>query len=205
MRVPFCYTPNGRDKCSDDLDETAYPAVAEIMQDIPEDDEGDREQRVQQRLMRLHKNLGHPSNRLFAQALNEAKAPASVVELASQIQCPTCARYVRTAPARPANPHCARALGQIIAVGFSFHPTPSSEKLMILHFIDEASRYHTAKIIKQGRCNNYSDLGNCQASELIDATPRVVEAHGTPKLFSRRRRRAFPLRALQRILWSEIH
>ena len=40
---------------------------------------------------------------------------------------------------------------------------------MVLQFIDEASRYYTAKIVEEGRCVQYSDLGNCQASELIDA------------------------------------
>ena len=96
----------GCEKCSDD---TAFPAVAEIMRDIPEDDEGEKEEEAMQRLMRVHKNLGHPSNRLLAQILKEAKAPASIVELASKIQCPICARHVRTSPARPGNPPGKRA------------------------------------------------------------------------------------------------
>ena len=156
---------SGCEKC---LDDSAFPAVAEVMQDIPEDDEGEKEKEAMQRLMRVHKNLGHPSNRLLAQILKEAKAPATVIDLASQLHCPICARHVRTSPARPANPHKARELGQVVAMDFSFHTTPNHEKLMVLHFIDEASRYHTAKIIKEGKCTNYSDLGNCQASELID-------------------------------------
>ena len=122
-------------KCSD---ESAFPAVAEIMQDIPEDDDGDQEKKTEQNLMRLHKNLGHPSNRLLTQILKEAKAPKTIVDLASQIQCPICARHVATSPARPANPHRARELGQIVAMDVSFHTTPRHEKLMILHFIDEA-------------------------------------------------------------------
>ena len=52
---------------------------------------------------------------------------------------------------------------------FSYHTTPNREQLMVLHFIDEASKYHTAKIIRQGRVNNYSDLGNCDANDLITA------------------------------------
>ena len=40
---------------------------------------------------------------------------------------------------------------------------------MILHFVGEASEYHVAKIIRQARCPNYSDLGNCDARELIAA------------------------------------
>ena len=40
---------------------------------------------------------------------------------------------------------------------------------MVLHFIDEASTYHIAKIIREGQVNNYYDLGNCDASDLIEA------------------------------------
>ena len=77
-----------------------------------------------------------------------------------------CARYVRTAPARPANPYRARELGHTVAMDFSYHTTPSGEQLMILHFIDEASKYHTAKIIREGAVRNFSDLGNCDALTL---------------------------------------
>ena len=139
------------------------------MRDIAEDDEGDQEQRTMQRLIRIHKNIGHPSNKLLVQILKEAKAPTSVVELAAQLHCPICARHVLTAPVRPANPHRARELGQVVAMDLSFHSMENNVKLMILHFIDEASRYHTAKIIKEGWCSAYSELGNCQADELIDA------------------------------------
>ena len=67
------------------------------------------------------------------------------------------------------DPYRARELGHTVAMGFRYHTTPIREQLMILHFIDEASKYHTAKIIRQGRCNNYSDLGNCDAADLIVA------------------------------------
>ena len=99
--------------------------------------------------MRVHRNLGHPSNRLLAQILKEAKAPVSVIDLASKLECPICARYVRTSPARPANPLRARELGQSVAMYLSFHTTPSNDKLMILHFIDEASKYHVAKLLNR--------------------------------------------------------
>ena len=83
---------------SDCHDDHAMPAVAEVMRDIPEEDEGDAEQSSLQRLMRVHRNLDQPPNRLLAHILKEAKAPASVVDLASQLQCPLCARHVRTYP-----------------------------------------------------------------------------------------------------------
>ena len=58
------------------------PAVHELMKDIPDDDEGPAEQSMERRLQRVHRNLGHPPNRLLVQILKEAKAPDSVIELA---------------------------------------------------------------------------------------------------------------------------
>ena len=46
--------------------ESACPAVPDLMKEIPEDDEGRQELSQEQRLRRVHNNLGHPSNRLLA-------------------------------------------------------------------------------------------------------------------------------------------
>ena len=62
-------------KCSEHDAFPVMPAVAKVMRDIPEDDEGAAEQSSLQRLMRVHRNLGHPPNRLLAQIFNEAKPP----------------------------------------------------------------------------------------------------------------------------------
>ena len=40
---------------------------------------------------------------------------------------------------------------------------------MVPRFIDGASKFHTAKIIRQARCHTYSALGNCPANYLITA------------------------------------
>ena len=160
------------------------PAVHELMKDIPDDDEGGAEKTTEWRLQRVHRNLGHPSNRLLVQLLTEAKAPDSVIDVARKLECPLCARYVRTSPARPANPYRARELGHTVAMDFSYHTTPSREKLMVLHFIDEASKYHTAKIIREGKVSNYSDLGNCDASDLIEAIAEWARYMSHPSGFS---------------------
>ena len=54
---------------------------------------------------------------------------------------------------------------------------------MILHIIDEASKYHTAKILRQARCSNYSDLGNCEARELINAISEWARYMAHPSCF----------------------
>ena len=133
--------------------------------------------------MRVHRNLGHPTNRLLVQLLKEAKAPGSVIEIATRPERPICARYVRTAPARPANPYRARELGHNVAMDFSYHTTPNREKLMVLHFIDEASKYHTAKIIRVGQVQNYSDLGNCDTPDLITAIYDWARCFAHPSCF----------------------
>ena len=63
----------------------------------------------------------------------------------------------------------------------SYHTTPARETNgcslhMVLHFIDEASTYHTAKLLTQARCSNYSDLVTCATNELIAA---IAEWAGT--------------------------
>ena len=133
--------------------------------------------------MRVHRNLGHPSNRLLVQILKEAKAPPSIIEIATKLECPQCARHVRTAPARPTNPMRARELGHTVAMDFSYHTTPDNVKLMVLHVIDEASKYHTAKIVRKGKVHNYSDLCNCDASDLIDAIGEWTRYLGHPTCF----------------------
>ena len=117
--IPTC--PN----CDPD---EAMPAVRELLREFPDDDEGGAERTTEWRLQRVHRNLGHPSNRLLVQILTGAKAPDSVIEVALKLECPLCARYVRTSPARPANPYRARELGHTVAMGFSYHTTRTVNK-----------------------------------------------------------------------------
>ena len=55
------------------------------MEDIPDDDEGSAERSTEWRLQRVHRNLGHPSNRLLVQILKEATAPERVIEVATKL------------------------------------------------------------------------------------------------------------------------
>ena len=77
----------------------------------------------------------------------------------------------------------ARELCPTVAMDLSYHTTPDNMKLMVLHFIDEASKYHTAKIIRECRVQNYSDLGNCDASDLIDAISEWARYMSHPNCF----------------------
>ena len=119
-----CDSLNALSICYSCIPEEAMPVISDLLRDIPDDDEGGAERSSEQRLMRVHRNLGHPSNRLLVQLLKEAKAPESVIEIATQLECPICARHARTSPARPANPYRARELGHTVAMDFSYHTTP---------------------------------------------------------------------------------
>ena len=101
--------------------------------------------------MRVHRNLGHPSNRLLVQILTEAKAPQSTIELARNLECPICERMKQIAPSRPANSVRAREVGEIMAVDFSYHTTADGIKLMVLNIIHEASKFHVANIVKSAK------------------------------------------------------
>ena len=103
--------------------EEVMPAIHELMRDILDDDGGRVVPSTEERLMRVHRNLGHPSNRLLVQILKEARAPESIVEVATRLECPLCARHVRTSLARPANPYRSRELGHMVAMDFSYHST----------------------------------------------------------------------------------
>ena len=77
--LPICYNCNP---------EEVMPVVSDLLRDIPDDDEGDAERSSEQRRMRVHRHLGHPSNLLLVQLLKEAKAPESVIEIATKLECP---------------------------------------------------------------------------------------------------------------------
>ena len=103
--------------------------------------------------MLIHRNLGHPSNRLFVQILKDAKAPQSIIDMAKDLECPVCERMKSIQPARPANPSRPTEVGEILAVDFSFHTTPNKERFMVINFIDEACKYHIAKVVRRDFCN----------------------------------------------------
>ena len=64
--------------------EDAMPAMHELMKDIPGEDEGNVEKNTVQRLQRVHRNLGHPPNRLPVHILKEAETPERVIDVAKK-------------------------------------------------------------------------------------------------------------------------
>ena len=88
----------------------------------------------------------------------------------------------RLAPARPANPVRAREVGEIMALDFSYHTTADGIKLMVLNIIDEASKFHVAKIVRQDKVKTHTELGNCDADTLIECLQEYTRYIKPPKV-----------------------
>ena len=84
-----CHSLNALPTCSSCHPEEAMPVISDLLRDIPDDDGGGAEISSEQRLMRVHRNLGHPSNRLLVQILKEAKSPKVSLKLQHDSNAPS--------------------------------------------------------------------------------------------------------------------
>ena len=55
-----------------------------------------------------------------------------------------------------------------MALDFSYHTTADGIKLMVLNIIDEASKFHVAKIVRQDKVKTHTELGKCDGEALIE-------------------------------------
>ena len=112
------------------------------------------------RLERVHRRLGHPSNNLLAQMLRRQRLQRVSLNSHVTYTAQSAKRMRHIVPARLSNPARAKELGEILAMDFSYLTTPQGENLQILNLIDEASKFHVARIANRGFVPPYSDLGN---------------------------------------------
>ena len=108
--------------------------VAPVMDELQED-----ESESKRKLLRVHRNLGHPPQKLFLRVLREAGAPQSVLDDARELQCDVCDRFRKSAPARPVNVERARDLGEVLSNDF-----PHGRKELHMHLIDMSSQKNAA-------------------------------------------------------------
>ena len=59
-----------------------------------------------------------PTKPIACSNIEGTEAPYSVIEVATKLEHPLCARYIRTSPARPTNPYRTRELGHTVATDF---------------------------------------------------------------------------------------
>jgi len=151
--------------------EPAYPAH-ELLRDPSDVADKDPEEEFKKtqwnKLRAIHKNLGHPSNRVMQQILRDAGATKNTIDLAGQLTCDVCSRFRHTAPARPAKAHRARELGEVLGLDLSVVKLEGGKAALLLHLIDEASKFHVIRVIKEGILDNHNALGNITGPQLVD-------------------------------------
>jgi len=165
--APLC------EACEENLDPQLYPAQHDLLKDGAEEDNKDPgdelEKRQWTKLRTIHKNLGHPSNELMYKILKEAGAPSNVLKLVRQLTCDVCSRFRHTAPARPARATHPRELGEVLGIDLSLvHLGEDKQTALLLHFVDEASKFHVVRVIKEGVTDNEHVLGNIDGNTLVD-------------------------------------
>ena len=165
--APFCQL------CELNLDQQLHPAHHDLMKEAAEVEDKDPADELRNRqvnkLRTIHKNLGHPSNELMTKILREAGAPTDVLKLVRELTCDVCARFRHTPPARPATATHPRELGEHLGIDLSLiHIGPDKRAALLLHFLDEASKFHIVRVIKEGIEDNEHVLGNIDGPTLIE-------------------------------------
>ena len=98
----------------------------------------------QQDLMRMHKNLGHPSNDRLAKALQNSGYRPEVVQAAQEIQCPICAANQPPKHARPATLKTMLDFNHKIYVDGVTWTNQAGKNYHFYHVLDAGTNYHIA-------------------------------------------------------------
>ena len=88
----------------------------------------------------------------------------------------------KIAPVRPANPARATEVGEVLATDQSYHIAPHGEKLLVCNLIDEASKFHVARIVKRAHVPRFADVGNIDEHDLIDCVTEWARCPRVPKV-----------------------
>ena len=112
---------------------------------------------LENKLRVIHANLGHPSNQVLVRTLKEAGASAEVLKRASEFRCLHCARRGHAQPHRTSQvSHATRKWETISVDTFWWHSPHKDEKgnpfehVVGISFMDEASDYQVATIVRSG-------------------------------------------------------
>eukprot|EP00435_Cladocopium_sp_Y103_P046254 s603_g13.t1 len=101
--------------------------------------EGASDEEVKQVLMRLHKNLGHPSVQEFTRVLRHGQASA---KLAAKLQCPLCESRKGPSIATPASVSQVSVFGQKIGIDVkNLNGWRPNQKIKALNVVDYASNF----------------------------------------------------------------
>ena len=114
-------------------------------------------QQILRKLRTIHANLGHPSNQTMVRMLKEARAHENIVQAAMSFSCPYCARRGHAKPHRTSQVQQATRKWEIVSVDTFWWHSPhrdekgnSREHVVGISWLDEASDFHVATIVRQG-------------------------------------------------------
>ena len=98
----------------------------------------------QQNILRMHKNLGHPSNDRLAKALQNSGYRPEVVQAAQEIQCQICAANQPPKHARPATLKTMLDFNHKIYVDGVTWTNQAGKNYHFYHVLDAGTNYHVA-------------------------------------------------------------
>ena len=114
-------------------------------------------QNLMQKLRTVHANLGHPSNQVMVRMLRDARASEALIQKAQTVDCPQCRQRGHARPHRTSQIPSASKKWDVVSVAtFWWHSPHKDEKgnpkehVIGVSWLDEASDFHTATIIRTG-------------------------------------------------------
>jgi hypothetical protein len=114
----------------------------------------------QQTILRMHKNLGHPSNDRLARALQINGARAEVVQAALGIRCAVCAANAPPKHARPSTLKPLLDFNHKVYVDGITWSNSQGKQFHMYHMLDAGSNFHVAIASPSKTSENLVDLLN---------------------------------------------
>ena len=97
-------------------------------------------------LLKIHRNLGHPSSAKLAEFCKQLQCPKEVIQGITDIRCSTCQENTRPDIARPSAIHPEGEFGDIISMDGISWTSKSGEQFHFYHFVDQSTNFQTAVI-----------------------------------------------------------
>ena len=95
-------------------------------------------------IIKLHKNLGHPSNDRLARALQVNGSRPEVVQAAMEIRCAVCAAHAPPKHARPASLKTMLDFNHKIYLDGINWTSKQGKSYHLFHMLDAGTNYHVA-------------------------------------------------------------
>ena len=103
---------------------------------------GSRGRTLRQLVRRAHDGLGHPHRERFVRILRAAKASDEVIQIAKELKCSVCEKFLTVKPPRKAAPPRELGINEVIGMDTVWLPTVGQKKKKVaLNIIDYASHF----------------------------------------------------------------